>query len=278
MSHYAVAVITKEGKPWEVNELLYPYDENLEVEPWLYMTKAEVIEEAKKSNELTIVNQSRVLEKDNLTKEQREFTEKDYKEALRKKRLFADEDFYNDYIKRNYYEDSIDENGNVYVTWNKDAKWDWWTEGGRWSNKLKIKEEARPNYNDEEYVDSAKISDIDFDYVEKAVKEKATRFWEIIVEGDSLKDGEEKPFNLYKVDYLKERYINKEGYVKSVTEFGTYAILLPDGTWCEPGKMGWFGVSSANNDDEREFEKNYFNILDREKYKEYYLTIVDCHI
>lgn len=276
MSHYSVAVITKGSSLGEVDRLLNPYDENLEVEPWLYMTKAEVIKEAKRLNELVIINQGKVLERDNLTKEQREFTEKYYNEALRKEKLFRDEDFYDDYIKNRNYE--ADPNGNIYVTWNNDAKWDGWVEGGRWSNMIRVKEETRSKYNNQEYVDSAKISDIDFDYFDKTAKERAARFWEIIVEGDSLKDGEEEPFNLYNVKYLKDRYLNKESYVKSVTEFKTYAILLPDGTWCEPGKIGWFGTSLASYDEEREFEKNYFNILDREKYKEYYLTIVDCRI
>lgn len=276
MSHYSVAVVTKEGRPWEVEELLNPYDENLEVEPWLYMTKAEVIEDAKKINELTIKNQGEVLAREDLTDEQKETANRYYKQALRKKKLFTDEDFYDDYIESNDYE--TDENGDVYVEWNDNSKWDWWVEGGRWSNMLKIKEGSASKYEGEECVDSARISDIDFEYVEKEAKERAERFWEIIVEGDELKEGEKEPFNLYNVDYLKDRYINKEGYVKSVTEFRTYAILLPDGTWCEPGQMGWFGVSSASNDDSREFEKNYFKILDREKYKDHYLTIVDCHI
>lgn len=278
MSHYSVAVITKEGKPWEVDELLNPYNENLEVEPWLYKTKDEVIEEARMLNEQTITNQGQVLERDDLTEEQKGTAQRWYNEAIKKKETFTDEDFYNDYIENNDFEDAVDENGDVYVTWNEDAKWDWWSEGGRWSDMLRIKEEARSKYDNEEYVDSAKISDIDFDYINEEARNRAERFWEIIVEGDELKEGEKEPFNLYNVDYLKDRYINKEGYVKSVTEFRTYAILLPDGTWCEPGQMGWFGVSSASNDDSREFEKNYFNILDREKYKDCYLTIVDCHI
>lgn len=278
MSHYSVAVVTKEGKPWEVEELLNPYDENLEVEPWLYKTKDEVIKEARMLNEQTVTNQGQVLKRDDLTKEQKGTAQRWYDEAIKKKETFTDEDFYNDYIESNGFEDDVDENGDVYVTWNEDAKWDWWSEGGRWSDMLRIKEEARSKYDNEEYVDSAKISDIDFDYVNEEARNRAARFWEVIVEGDSLKEGEEKPFNLYNVDYLKERYINKEGYIKSMTGFRTYAILLPDDTWCEPGRMGWFGVSSASNDDKREFEKNYFNILDREKYKDHYLTIVDCHI
>ena len=43
MSHYSVAVITKTGDIDEIKKLLAPFDENLEVEPYVYMTKEDII-------------------------------------------------------------------------------------------------------------------------------------------------------------------------------------------------------------------------------------------
>ena len=44
MSHYAVLVITEDG---DYEKALAPFDENLQVEPYIYKTKEEIIEEEK---------------------------------------------------------------------------------------------------------------------------------------------------------------------------------------------------------------------------------------
>lgn len=49
MSHYTVAVITADIN--KIESMLAPYDENLEVTPYIYRTKQEIIEEAKKRKE-----------------------------------------------------------------------------------------------------------------------------------------------------------------------------------------------------------------------------------
>lgn len=55
-----------------------------------------------------------------------------------------------------------------------------------------------------------------------------------------------------------------------------YAFVTPDGEWVEQGKIGWFGISS-NEIDEDEWNakfKEYLKTLD----KDIILTQVDCHI
>lgn len=106
--------------------------------------------------------------------------------------------------------------------------------------------------------------------------EQLTKVWEKAVEGKHKDDVDILAF--YDKKYLLNRYGTKEEYIKSMTMFKTYAILTPDGEWHEPGKMGWFGTNDATVDSEKEFEENYFNILDREKYKNHLIVIVDCHI
>lgn len=49
MSHFTVAVIT--AKKEKLEEMLAPYDEELEVEPYIERTKKEIIEKAKKWKE-----------------------------------------------------------------------------------------------------------------------------------------------------------------------------------------------------------------------------------
>ena len=49
MSHFTVAVIT--AKKEKLDEMLAPYDENLEVEPYIEKTKKEIIKEARKRKE-----------------------------------------------------------------------------------------------------------------------------------------------------------------------------------------------------------------------------------
>ncbi len=49
MSHFTVAVIT--AKKENLEEMLEPYNENIEVEPYISKTKQEIIEEARKRKE-----------------------------------------------------------------------------------------------------------------------------------------------------------------------------------------------------------------------------------
>ncbi|MBP3463809.1 MAG: hypothetical protein J6K45_04945 [Clostridia bacterium] len=49
MSHYTVAVITDDIK--KIDDMLKPYSENLEVEPYISQTKEELLAEAKERKE-----------------------------------------------------------------------------------------------------------------------------------------------------------------------------------------------------------------------------------
>lgn len=61
-------------------------------------------------------------------------------------------------------------------------------------------------------------------------------------------------------------------------DFTTYAVLLPDGTWHEPGKMLYFGVSAASEEDEKNWDENYYKNFIEKADPNWILTIVDCHI
>jgi hypothetical protein len=187
-----------------------------------------------------------------------------------------------------------DENGvwKEYSTYNPDSKWDWFVIGGRWRGMLILKEgktgvlgqsgvfDNDPMYKDG--VDQARFGDVDWDKMntDPELFEKYSRQWELIVEGDKPKNKEEENiinYNFYKPEYYTEKYGNKETYVKALMMFSTYAVLK-DGKWFEPGEMGWFGMSSASNEDKLDFELNFYNKFLKDLPDDALLTVVDCHI
>lgn len=60
-------------------------------------------------------------------------------------------------------------------------------------------------------------------------------------------------------------------------DFSTYAIVTPDGKWIAPGEVGWFGMSTATDNEEEQWFKNYSKLLASFD-PSLYITIVDCHI
>ena len=228
MSHFVVAVFHREDQ--DVDELLMPYDENLEVEPYVLYTKEEAIDFAKSNYNLEGKTDEECWE------------------------------FMTDGFK-------TDDEGNIYSSYNPNAKWDYYCVGGRWSGMLKTK-------NGE--ADEARVKDIDFTPNQKSY-ERALRFWDVIVEGKPKKE-DENFFTIYKPEYYADIYGDRETYAKAISSFQTFAVILPDGTWLEEGHMGCFGISSSTSDDVREWSANYKkNFIDTAD-PEWILSIVDCHI
>ena len=125
----------------------------------------------------------------------------------------------------------------------------------------------------------SKVADIDFE-PNKDKYDKALRWWEVVVEGSPLKDGEEERnfLNFYNREYLFKSYKSKENYAMIQASVITYAVILPDGTWYQKGQMGWFGCGSESADASFEWDMRYKeNFIDKAN-PEWILTIVDCHI
>ena len=238
MSHYTVAVFT-DSEGLSLEELLEPYYEGLKVKPYVDRTKEEVLDEI-----------NRYCEND-------EELKANYENLSDKEKIESWTGY-----------DLFDRNGNPLSTYNPNSKWDRYVVGGRWSNMLKTK--------DGEYVDECLVKDLDLT-PNKDGYNAAIRFWELVVEDRPLKDGEEKPFNMYKKEYYIERYGTKENYARIESQFSTYAVVIPDGEWYEPGKMGWFGISCASPEKHREWDENYHKFLE-EADPNWIITIVDCHI
>ena len=113
MSHYLVGVVVNDIS--EVDDILAPYDENMEVEPYIYRTKAQIIADGKARKE-------KYAKSDNITDYMRKYLG-----------ATTDEEFYKLEIDGLSDED-LDKDGNELSTYNPNSKWDWYSIGGRWSD------------------------------------------------------------------------------------------------------------------------------------------------
>jgi hypothetical protein len=251
MSHYCVGVIVDNTNDIEsrVEKILAPYDENLEVEPYIYKTKAELIQQAK---DYKICIQRRTEEADHIITEY----EQSYLDAQ------TDEELYNLWCE-DY--NTYNENGDELSTYNPQSKWDWWVIGGRWSrenNVLQIKDFVLYNTPTDKQVEHYKKC---WGYLNG----------EIEVEDPFKEFGYE--LGMFKKEYLKEKYGSLENLIKSKMSNLPYAFVDENG-WYEQGKMGMFGMDDATKesiDGYTKFAENYFRDV---KNQDKYIVFVDCHI
>lgn len=230
MSHFSVAVFHEEGQ--SVEKLLAPYDEEIEYAPYLRFTRQEAIAHARK----------------------------DYPYMADK----SDDECFE--LMAGWY--ILGKDGNLYTTYNPNAKWDWWEIGGGWHNFLRLK--------DGTFADSARVGEIDFS-IDEEVYKKALRFWDIVVEHKPLEADEKAPVLAFREEYYLSLYGDRETYARRQAQFSTFAVLHPNGIWEEQGKCGWFGMSDETPEEAAEWQDNYYGNFIKGN-EELYLTIVDCHI
>ena len=229
MSHFSVAVFT-DGE-MTVDELLAPFDENIEVPVYVSETREEAIEVVRK-------NIAREAEwyrewKSNPIEYESRYPDKDYldyiKNELPKKFHWSDEECYQDYVK-DYEKEDIDDDGSILSTYNSQGKWDYYCIGGRWNDLLASKKENEEILNSSER--NGKI----------------------------------------------EQYKCNEAYIGDVLfpeNFETFAVVWPDGSWYEKGKMGWWAI--VQNEDTKWQEMYKERFLDKADPR-WKVSIVDCHI
>lgn len=273
--HYTVAVVTKEDSDAEVERLLAPFDENLEVEPYICNTKAQIVERvrdriAKLREDMKLFAEDKYdteryrvywLSEENVNPR----TLQQYYAELLSCENKTDEEIYQWY-RDGDDDDCYDENGNELSTYNPNSKWDWYSIGGRWDGYFLNKEGNTTNVE--------KISEVVWDGSDED-KEKAKRFWEIIVEGKPLKEGEKRPFTWYNEKYYLDRYHTKEEYAERVTRTCPYSVVTPEGEWVAPGEMHWFS-STETDEQQKEYEEWFSKFI--AEHQDCYITLVDCHI
>lgn len=166
---------------------------------------------------------------------------------------------------------------------NPNAKWDWWSVGGRWTGFFKAKKGVKfPNdlstgtpgllteCAGDGWHDSIRKCDIDFEAMKAEAVESAKENWKKYQE-ELAKNAEMAKFIFQYPDDVK----TEEDCIKYKlkTYLSTFA-LLKDGKWYEKGKMGWWAiVSNENKDWCEEFTKMF-----EELPEDTLITVVDCHI
>ena len=117
-----------------VSELLEPYDENKEVEPYVAWTKDSAAKEKlERIEELLIMIKNGDNEHYNIQY---------CKEELARLKLQSDDEFFQNKVE-DY--DNFDKDGNPLTTYNPKSKWDWYEIGGRWNAALFGKEQQTIN-------------------------------------------------------------------------------------------------------------------------------------
>lgn len=203
-----------------------------------------------------------------------------------------------------------------YSTYNPKSQWDWYQVGGRWSGFFKLKEGAEgmtgepgvfQNEPKEGWVDSAKKKDIDFESMRNVGGEDAAadydRVYEVIKNTpvNESWDAVRERFGMDEIEDARKFYNSQERVVAfqkayndpfvrverfnvSREEFiriardnkvSTFA-LVKNGEWFEKGEMGWFGIST-NEQDQNTWNQFINKMLD-ETGDDETITLVDAHI
>ena len=154
MSHFCVYVFHDENTT--VDELLAPYDENIEFAPYVLYTKEQAI--AKVRSEIEDFRNGiykEYLEDPVKYKENWGHikTHIDYLENEFPKKLnWTDEECYEDIAKWKREDGMVAEDGSILSTYNPKAEWDWYQVGGRWRGRI-------PG-------DKVKMSEVDIDTID----------------------------------------------------------------------------------------------------------------
>ncbi len=286
MSHFSVAVFHREDQ--DVEDLLAPYDEGIVVAPYIKYTREQAIAKVRKEIEdyknglyAEYLANPEKYEKNCSNESHLKYLREDFPKKLN----WTDDECYED-VARWYDDEDMDEDGNIYSTYNPNSKWDWYSIGGRFPGMLKSKNgehgdgsafNANPRVDGE--FDSARVGDIDFS-MDMDAYNKAIRYWEVVVEKQPLRNDEDKNdfVSWYRDGYYKEYYNDKETYAKVCASCSTYAVITPNGRWHQKGDMGWFGMSSETADESLDWDLHYKERFIDTADPDWILTIVDCHI
>ena len=78
--------------------------------------------------------------------------------------------------------------------------------------------------------------------------------------------------------HIEDFLVSREEYLQRARDnaISPYAFVTPKGEWIEKGKMGWFGISSDEKDQD-EWDKVFSDYFDNLP-DDVIVTLVDCHI
>ena len=217
---------------------------------------------------------------------------------------------------REWHNTKPNEQGRYGYSSNPNAKWDWYTIGGRWSGFFKalpgsigtvgesgvFGNEARPGYYDQLQrgsidfegmrADAAAEANKRYDAYEAAVAGlEVPKCWaEFQTAYENMNDARKAFAELPYITALRtadllpwfedpvEVYgIGREKFVERASNNSFIPYaVLKDGEWLAKGEMSWFGVSSDEVDPET-WEDRVWKLL-RDLPEDTLITAVDCHI
>ena len=138
MSHFITLVFTKENGE-SVDELLAPFDENIEYAPYVVYTKEQAIAEIRKEIEdyknglyARYLSDTKAYEESCNNKDRINYLRNEFPKRLN----WTDEECYAD-MKSRFSKNMVDSNGNLLSTYNPNSKWDYYSIGGGWNNYIK---------------------------------------------------------------------------------------------------------------------------------------------
>ncbi len=288
MTHFVIGVIIPKEVMKQENkvesyivDLMSPYNEELEIEPYIDKTAKEVKEEFEEF-------------KKNLQKEIVENKVSEYKKEYVKDNKIK-EITINEWVKT-WDEKELDKEGNLLTTYNTDCFWDWYRIGGRWNGLLTEnmkRSEDGFNFSDEhETISNNSISVKDL--LEK-VKDKQSEIMKMELAKKEILENLGYVFGGFGFTDIFREYIGKEKiegkdekfYKNLVKRFKKFIkdfefnnpfilskILSVDGlvVWKD---FGYWGMSE-NRQSQQDYLKEYIKLL--EKYKDDFIVNLDCHI
>lgn len=206
-----------------------------------------------------------------------------------------DYDCFEEFIT-DYYGYEI-QDGKVGRLTNPNCQWDWWTVGGRWSNRLISKDGESGDCEVKSKIDfiAMKKRSVDnhlpsYDDVHQKLKGESWLSWNHVRDsmGLSIKEARETYHDQVAIKLIRKMYDNpffdvdqflasRDEYIsqKEFEGISCFAILH-DGNWIQKGDMGWWGCVSEEKDPQEWseiFEEAINKIPD-----DYTLVVVDCHI
>lgn len=196
---------------------------------------------------------------------------------------------YNEQTDDERYAELIkDEDGGYEYYSNPNARWDWWTVGGRWNEEMPVKTGGGKNI--------AQIKDVVLTKEDPEKREYYARVWDYLT---GVVSDEDTPDNIrvyyasekrvFGTEYWVNKYGSKEQYIEtkmledyiesieSEALFAPYAFVDKDGKWHEPGTMGWFGMSDATEETYADYYAEWRKYVENCNPDDY-IVLLDCHI
>jgi len=156
-----------------------------------------------------------------------------------------------------------------YGLWkNPNAKWDWYTLGGRWCDFFTLKNGTSS--------DQIEKREIDFEAMLLKQRKEAVALWDETKKmlATALKEGKDIESQLA-YGYDREKDDTLDSYIKKSVGLSTFAVLK-DGNWYEKGKMGWWGCVSDEKDSDS-WDRELVKLI-KESPEDTLFSLYDCHI